>query len=176
MTTAEISEDRESAAPAVFGSEVPIIREERRFTDLLREGKSLTKNDKIKRLVNSLKWRHRYQNTDHYSIELHDERVITVQQVSNGEIMGLGTGVSVWPAAHVLSKYLEKRYGSDSLCGQRVCDIGSGTGCTGVNHVYINLIVILLSITPYSIHNLMRVIYLQSVVIIAVSWLHRRPY
>jgi predicted nicotinamide N-methyase len=60
-----------------------------------------------------------------------DKRVITLRQVLNGELKGLGTGVSVWPAAHVLSKYLEKRYGSNGLCGQRVCDIGSGTGCAG---------------------------------------------
>ena len=112
-------------------AEVPPVREERRFTDLIREGKSLAKTDRIRRLVNSLQWRHKYQNADHYSIKMLDESLITVQQVSNGEILGLGTGVSVWPAAHVLCKYLEKRYGATSLSGQRVCDIGSGTGCTG---------------------------------------------
>lgn len=108
-----------------------MMRDEQRFTDLLRDGKSLSKTTKIKRLVNSLQWRHKYQNSDHYSIKMLDERVITVRQVSNGEIIGLGTGVSVWPAAHVLSKYLEKRYGAISLRGLHVCDIGSGTGCTG---------------------------------------------
>ena len=107
------------------------VRDEQRFTDLLRDGKSLSKTAKIKRLVNSLQWRHRYQNSDQYSIKILGETVITVKQVSNGEIMGLGTGVSVWPAAHVLSKYLEKRYSANSLCSLRVCDIGSGTGCTG---------------------------------------------
>lgn len=50
----------------------------------------------------------------------------------SGEESGVGTGCSVWPAAHVLSKYLEKRYGSNGLRNTRVCDIGSGTGCTGL--------------------------------------------
>lgn len=44
---------------------------------------------------------------------------------------GLGTGTLVWPAAVVLSKYLEKHFGSGEMQGKRVCDIGSGTGCTG---------------------------------------------
>lgn len=104
---------------------------ERRFTDLLRNGKSSAKTDKIKRLVNSLQWRHKYQNTDYYSIEMLDGSVINLRQLPNGEILGLGTGVSVWPAAHVLSKYVEKRFGAFGLHGKRVCDIGSGTGCTG---------------------------------------------
>jgi predicted nicotinamide N-methyase len=101
------------------------------IVDLFREGKSLARTEKLKRLANSLQWRHKYQNTEEYCIVLLDKRVITLRQVLNGELKGLGTGVFVWPAAHVLSKYLEKRYGSDGLCGQRVCDIGSGTGCTG---------------------------------------------
>lgn len=58
--------------------------------------------------------------------------VIKVTQISNGEIKGLGTGTLVWPAAHVLSKYFEKRFFTcSSLQNKRVCDIGSGTGITG---------------------------------------------
>lgn len=101
------------------------------IVDLFREGKSLAKTEKLKRLANSLQWRHKFQNTEEYCIILSDKRVITLRQILNGELKGLGTGVFVWPAAHVLAKYLEKRYGSNGLCGQRVCDIGSGTGCTG---------------------------------------------
>lgn len=33
-------------------------------------------------------------------------------QIENGELAGIGTGASVWPAAHVLCKYLEGRYGA----------------------------------------------------------------
>ena len=59
-------------------------------------------------------------------------KVIKVTQISNGEMKGLGTGTLVWPAAHVLSKYLEKKYIScPSFKEKRVCDIGSGTGITG---------------------------------------------
>lgn len=36
----------------------------------------------------------------------------------------------VWPAAHVLSKYLEIRFAC-GMEGKRVADIGSGTGFTG---------------------------------------------
>ena len=115
----------------MLAGELSNVRERRRFTDLVREGISSAKTAKIVRLVNSLKWRHRYQNEDHYSIEMLDKTVITVRQVSNGEILGLGTGVSVWPAAHVLCKYIERRYGVTALRGKRVCDIGTGTGCTG---------------------------------------------
>jgi methylase of polypeptide subunit release factors len=106
-------------------------RDRVRWTDLLRGGKSLAKTEKLKRLANSLQWRHKYQNAEFYIIEMFDKRVINVKMIANGEINGLGTGVSVWPAAHVLSRYLEKRYTSNGLRGQRVCDIGSGTGCTG---------------------------------------------
>lgn len=101
------------------------------FIDHLRDGKSTAKTDKMRRLANSLQWRHRYQKSDHYPINLSGDLVISVKQLPNGEVIGLGTGVSVWPAAHVLSKYLEKRYGADGLQNLRVCDVGSGTGCTG---------------------------------------------
>ena len=56
-----------------------------------------------------------------------------MQQIDNGELKGIGTGAVVWPAAHVLAKYMEKRFDSaNSLKGKRVIDIGSGTGCTGL--------------------------------------------
>lgn len=102
-----------------------------KLIDILREGKSLAKTEKLRRLANSLQWRHKYQNSDGYCITMLDKRVITLRQILNGELKGLGTGVFVWPAAHVLSKYVEKRYGPNGLCGQRVCDIGSGTGASG---------------------------------------------
>ena len=66
--------------------------------------------------------------------------MIKLHQVINGEIKGLGTGTLVWPAAHVMTKYIEKLYRHNdgdnfvksSLLGKNICDIGSGTGCTGL--------------------------------------------
>lgn len=88
------------------------------------------KNSKHKRLFESLKWRQAYQNCDHYEYQLEDNRIIRVNQITNGEMKGLGTGTFVWPAAHILSKYLEQKYSSE-LQNKRVCDIGTGTGLTG---------------------------------------------
>ena len=101
------------------------------MVDIFRFGQSTAKTEKLKRLTNSLAWRHTYQGSEIYPIELSDRRVLSIRQLSNGETKGFGTGTSVWPAAHVLSKYLERRYGPGGLNGKRVCDIGSGTGCTG---------------------------------------------
>lgn len=36
-------------------------------------------------------------------------------QIENGELAGIGTGASVWPAAHVLCKYFEGRYGAEGV-------------------------------------------------------------
>ena len=79
-----------------------------------------------------------YLNSTQYELKLENGQIIKVNQILNGETKGLGTGTLVWPAAHVLSKYLEKRFLSvgDSfshppLAGKRVCDVGSGTGITG---------------------------------------------
>ena len=49
-----------------------------------------------------------------------------------GELTGLGTGATVWPAAHVLAKYLERRWGAGGMTGLRVVDLGAGTGAVGL--------------------------------------------
>jgi hypothetical protein len=75
---------------------------------LLESGTSGLKKSKFKRTANTLKWRQKYLGSDTYNIELEDGRMFQLSQVKNGEESGVGTGCSVWPAAHVLSKYLEK--------------------------------------------------------------------
>jgi predicted nicotinamide N-methyase len=59
---------------------------------------------------------------------------LRVQQLKQGELSGLGTGATVWPAAHVLSKYLERRYplSAGGMRGLKVMDLGSGTGVAGL--------------------------------------------
>eukprot|EP01035_Chromulina_nebulosa_P023675 gene23675-30705_t len=88
-------------------------------------------NPRLRRIAHAFSWRQVFQNSSHYELKMEVGSVIKVTQISNGEIKGLGTGTLVWPAAHVLSKYLEKRYLTySSLKNKRVCDIGSGTGIT----------------------------------------------
>ncbi len=96
-------------------------------------------NSKHKRLFQSLQWRQSFQNSETYDYVLEDttavessNRIIKIRQIQNGELKGLGTGTFVWPAAHILSKYLEKRFAHGELQGKYICDIGSGTGLTGI--------------------------------------------
>jgi predicted nicotinamide N-methyase len=92
-------------------------------------------SEKMIRLANSLSWRQKYQNKDYYIMLLNDGRLLNVSQIGNGETKGLGTGTFVWPACHVLCKYLEKlnniNNNNNYLNGKRFIDIGSGTGLTG---------------------------------------------
>lgn len=97
-------------------------------------GKSLGKCQKLQRITNNLQWRQQYQNSSKYLLQLGNNPTIELSfnQIDNGEMRGIGTGAVVWPAAHVLVKYMEKRYGSTGLRGKRVIDIGSGTGFAGI--------------------------------------------
>lgn len=105
----------------------------RSIVELFSAGCSTRKNSKFELIFQQLKWRQRFQGCDRYELELSDGKVLTVHQIANGEMKGLGTGTQVWPAAHVLVKFLERRYRSnDGLRGMKVCDIGSGTGVTGL--------------------------------------------
>lgn len=110
------------------------------IADLFQSGnaRGLT-NNKHRRLFQSLQWRQAFQHSEfyEYSLEestLHDRSTptIKVRQIPNGELKGLGTGTFVWPAAHILAKYFEKRFQDGSLQDKLICDIGSGTGLTGL--------------------------------------------
>eukprot|EP01040_Poterioochromonas_malhamensis_P020045 gene20045-23845_t len=81
-------------------------------------------NSKHKRLFESLQWRQAYLNAEQYEYKLEDTTIrskpappLRVKQILNGELKGLGTGTFVWPAAHVLAKFLEKRYQGAGLKG-----------------------------------------------------------
>lgn len=100
-------------------------------------------NSKHRRVLESLQWRQAYQNKDFYEYVLEDgDTRIRVSQIPNGELKGLGTGTFCWPAAHVLAKYIELRWGTactsstdSNSCGlidRNVCELGSGTGLTGI--------------------------------------------
>jgi len=81
------------------------------------------------RIAAALGWRQKYENKPQYLLELESGTTLEFDQIPNGETSGVGTGAHVWPAAHVLSKYLEKRGG---LAGATVVDLGSGTGVCSV--------------------------------------------
>ncbi|CAM9317144.1 unnamed protein product [Choristocarpus tenellus] len=83
-------------------------------------------------MINSLQWRQAYSNNVHHSLKLESGHTLRFRQLQSGEITGLGTGATVWPAAIVLVKYMERRYGSKGLQGLRVVDLGSGTGAVGI--------------------------------------------
>jgi len=95
-------------------------------------------SSRIRRSARSLQWRQEFQNKDVCNGILIDTEELDINQIPNPEESGIGTGGQVWPAAIVLSKFLEKRYGRytdkfvDSLADKRICELGSGTGVLGI--------------------------------------------
>jgi hypothetical protein len=113
------------------------------------------KSEKLRRVSGALAWRQRFMNCEEYEYTFNDNdkigalnttissstgRGVTLRlkQIGNGEMKGLGTGTFVWPASHVLGKYLERRFSGarssedrSSMLGKTVCDVGSGTGLPG---------------------------------------------
>lgn len=88
---------------------------------------------KVQRMINSLQWRQAHSKDEFYPLTLGSGIELRLRQLQAGEVTGLGTGATVWPAAHVLAKYLELRYnGETGMRGLRVVDLGSGTGVAGI--------------------------------------------
>ncbi|KAF0709557.1 hypothetical protein AaE_012836 [Aphanomyces astaci] len=105
--------------------------------DVLREGAQRSTlrqaSSKMGRAMQSLVWRDAFINRADFSIPVGTSHVLQVRQAPNGEINGLGTGLTVWPAACVLLKYLEHHYApSNGLQGKRVVELGCGTGAVGL--------------------------------------------
>eukprot|EP01031_Cornospumella_fuschlensis_P040678 gene40678-49597_t len=102
--------------------------------DILASGQAKgLKNKKQQRILQNLKWRQAFQASDIYEYNFLDNVNFSLKQIPNGEMKGLGTGTFVWPAAHVLSKYLEHTFAnSDGLRSKRVCELGSGVGLVGI--------------------------------------------
>ena len=86
---------------------------------LIESGTASMKSGKFRRITNGLKWRQKFLGADTYLIELLSDVIISLRQIKNGEITGVGTGCSVWPAAHVLCKFFEKSFGPNGLQGKR---------------------------------------------------------
>jgi predicted nicotinamide N-methyase len=96
-----------------------------------RGGAGLGSSTLLERMVSSLAWRDLHARADIYPIEC-GGATLAVRQVMMGEVRGLGTGGTVWPAALVLAKHLERRFGAGGLRGKRVIELGAGTGATGI--------------------------------------------
>ncbi len=120
-------------------------------------------SDALKRKSQSLGWRNRNSQNEFYPVTVCQSfpsskadtgsrstqirhRNFSVHQVQRGEVEGTyGTGATVWPAAMVLIKYLERNHNNDisknsdnsgkndlelqvTLRGRHVIDLGGGTG------------------------------------------------
>lgn len=84
----------------------------------------------IRKRIQTLGWRNRFSQDEYYHIQVNDTK-FHVRQIQRGEIEGTyGTGATVWPAALVMIKYLEKHQAL--VKGKTVIDLGSGTGCTSI--------------------------------------------
>lgn len=80
--------------------------------------------------IQSLGWRNRYSQDEDYPVTIANQ-IVKVRQVQRGEVeQTYGTGATVWPAAMVLLKYLERH--SVTLRGRTVVDLGAGTGVTSI--------------------------------------------
>ena len=87
-------------------------------------------NPWIRKRIQTLGWRNRHSQDDSYPCTVQG-RSIQVQQVQRGEVEGTyGTGATVWPAAMVLIKYLERH--PELVQGRCVADLGAGTGLTSL--------------------------------------------
>jgi predicted nicotinamide N-methyase len=88
-------------------------------------------SDFVRKRIQTLGWRNRYSQDELYPIAIGASH-FSVMQVQRGELEGTyGTGATVWPAAVVMIKYLE-RHSETILKGKKVIDLGSGTGVTSI--------------------------------------------
>jgi predicted nicotinamide N-methyase len=86
----------------------------------------------IQKRAATLGWRNRHSQSEQYPMTVRKDTTFHVQQVQRGECENTyGTGATVWPASLVLMRYLE-RHAEALLQGQRVIDLGSGTGITSI--------------------------------------------
>jgi predicted nicotinamide N-methyase len=85
----------------------------------------------LQKKLQTVGWRNRLSQEDYYPLHIGDFD-FSVHQVQRGEVEGTyGTGATVWPAALVLMKFLE-RHAEMLVKGRHVIDLGSGTGVTSI--------------------------------------------
>lgn len=129
---ADDDKDRPSARP----TGLPSSPAARAFFAALdgKDNKGVQKkqSDFVRKRIQTLGWRNRYSQDEFYPIDLLTDSHFSVLQVQRGELEGTyGTGATVWPAAVVMLKYLE-RHADSLLKGKTVIDLGAGTGVTSI--------------------------------------------
>jgi len=88
-----------------------------------------TPSSDLHRRALTASWRNRHSQAAQYPYTTKCDTVLHVKQVQRGEVEETyGTGATVWPAAVVLSKYVEKM----TPTFDTVVDLGSGTGLTSL--------------------------------------------
>jgi len=125
-----------SITPAVVvdtKNEIPA--QQRNILTLLSQGSKLRTGTraswKLQRIANGFRWRQCFEGCSEYILPLAvSSTPLVVTQIPNGEVKDLGTGTFVWPAAAVMSKYLERH--ADLVRGKSVIELGSGTGLCGL--------------------------------------------
>ncbi|TMW68646.1 hypothetical protein Poli38472_006114 [Pythium oligandrum] len=113
------------------------------FMKLLRSGvqdklQNKTQSDGPAAAWQALSWRNA-QALEPFFEETVCGQTLRVKQLLQGELTGFGTGLTVWPAACMLLKHLEHRYGRGSnssteasLESKLVVELGCGTGVVGI--------------------------------------------
>jgi SAM-dependent methyltransferase len=128
------SPDAENAGSIASSSLAPHPTAKAFFDALDAKRSSSKQSATLQKAAQSLGWRNRYSQNDQYPISMqtdHRRVEFSVQQIQRGEVEGTyGTGATVWPAAMVLLKYLERN--PQLVFRKRVVDLGSGTGVTSL--------------------------------------------
>ncbi|CAM9926357.1 unnamed protein product, partial [Phaeothamnion confervicola] len=126
-----------AAGPATTGRNTSDPRPIHCMARLIREGamagiagRSGPARSHVQKMLCSLGWRQAYNHTDEYLLPLLNGRSLCVKQLLRER--NLGTGATVWPAAVVLIKHLERRFGAGGMAGLRGVDLGAGTGIVGL--------------------------------------------
>lgn len=99
--------------------------------EVLRDGKS---NKKVAmKALKDLRWRQRFSGrSDRYDLDMANGTVLVFEQQ---QPTTMGTGTTVWPAAHVLARYLERRRwpaGVGDMGELSVVELGAGTAAVGI--------------------------------------------
>ena len=156
----ELPKDAHPTAKAFFSAFDALDRCNENQEGATAAPKTPSMSESLKRKSRSLGWRNRNSQCEFYPVtimqssddiledplsqptELQSKvgflrRNFSVRQVQRGEVEGTyGTGATVWPAAMVLIKYLERHSmtpGSKvSLRGKQVVELGAGTGILSI--------------------------------------------
>jgi predicted nicotinamide N-methyase len=97
-----------------------------------QKSKHQTTNNSLTKAWQTLSWRDVFSTRPFFE-ETICGQPLKIRQILQGELKGFGTGLTVWPAACLLLKYLEYRFqGANKLNDQYIIELGSGTGAVGI--------------------------------------------